>query len=299
MNEPEARKALDDILDRLGLKSGDRIMLGIDMGRIPLPKYAAELNREAFREREHRWCRFVLNALEARLGSKGTLLVPSFTYSCGKPGSRFVLETTPSENGPFTEFIRIQPHAIRSVHPIFSVSGIGQDANVILQHTGRSAFGSMSPFSRFAEHGIRFLCLGVELRNSITYIHHLEQSYGCPHRFNKTFSTEVYAENSRVPGEWYAYVNYRGFDYASDISDLQQALRDSSDLAEADWNGYPNHLAEVSAVDNLGYALLKKDSSAFVNRKLVFRFDESVTSADKNTTVATLVITATESNSAV
>ena len=288
--EAQARAYLDGTLDRLGVRTGDRIMLGIDMSGIPLPHYRAALTRDAFRERERQWCGFVLQALRDRLGRAGTLLVPAFSYSCGRPGSTFVAETTPSEVGPFPEFVRVQPDAIRSVHPIFSLAGLGQDAGALLGDVGRSAFGSRSPFARFAAAGIRFLCLGVELRNCITYIHHLEQMYGCPHRFHKSFDSRVTVEGREWSGDWYAYVGYRGLDYTSDITTLQDALRGVGALAEADWNGRVNHLAEISAVDAAGYQLLSVDAGAFLNRRLSLRFEEPVGASEARSDRSTMVI---------
>lgn len=297
MTESEARAALEDILDRLGVKAGDRIMLGIDMGKIPLPTYTAALSREAFREREGKWCQFVLDVLLERLTPSGTLLVPAFTYSCTKPGSVFVAESTPSENGPFTEYFRSQPQAVRSLHPVFSLAGMGRDAEALLGHVGRSAFGAMSPFSRFTSYGIKFLCLGVELRNPITYIHHMEQSYGCPHRYNKSFEIEVFANGEKVSGEWHAYMAYRGIDYSSDIAGLQQALKAKGHLAEADWNGCPNHLAGVVAVDSVGYELLTRDACAFVNRRLKFHFDDSAVANAENLDVCFLNVAVRDGDS--
>jgi aminoglycoside N3'-acetyltransferase len=276
LTEQEAKDALESILDRLGVRAGDRVMLGIDMGGLPLPRYAASMSRDAFREREQKWCQFVFDALTERLTPHGTLLVPTFTYSCTRPGSVFVAESTPSETGPFTEFVRSKSEAIRSLHPIFSLAGLGRDAAALLTNTGKSAFGSMSPFSRFAEHEIRFLCLGAPLRSCITYIHHLEQSYGCPHRYNKSFDIAVFVADKPVPGDWYANMAYRGIKYSSDIASLQHALKACGGLSEAEWNGHPNHLAEIAAVDRVGNELLASDTSAFVNRRLRFHFDDTV-----------------------
>ncbi len=293
MTEEEAGIALHSILDRLGICSGDRIMLGIDMSKIPLPAYVATLSREAFREREQKWCKFVLKILLNRLTASGTLLVPSFTYSCTRPGSIFVAESTPSENGPFTEFFRSQPQVIRSLHPIFSLAGTGRDAELLLGSVGRSAFGAMSPFSRFEKYQIKFLCLGVELRNCITYIHHLEQTYGCPHRYNKSFDIEVLTGAKRLHGEWYANMNYRGMDYSSDIASLQNSLKSRGNLVEMNWCGHPNQLAEIADVDRVGYELLIEDPTAFVNRRLRFYFDDSaVPSASNNS--CSLVVSACE-----
>lgn len=294
MTEAEARDALEGILDRLGVKPGDSAMLGIDMGNVPLPAYQAAFTRDGFRERQTRWCGFVLRVLLDRLGSVGTLLVPTFTYSCGKPGSTFAAESTPSENGPFTEYLRTQAGATRSLHPIFSLSGVGRDANALLDEVGRAAFGAQSPFARFADYGIRFLCLGVELRNSITYVHHLEQSYGCPHRYNKTFDTSVVSGGRAIAGPWLAYIAFRGLEFTSDISSLQRALDAEGLLAHALWEGRINQLADIAAVDRVGYGLLAGDSGAFINRGLAFHFDERPTAGSGHTAAATVVVTATE-----
>lgn len=294
MTETEARTVLENILLRLGIKSGDCLMLGVDMGKLPLPAYPAALNRQAFREREQKWCEFVLDVLLDCVGPNGTIFVPSYTYSCGRPGSVFVAEKTSSENGPFTEYVRTRPEAIRSLHPIFSLSGIGRDAASILKETGRSAFGAMSPFGRFANHGVKFACLGVELRNSITYIHHQEQSYGCPHRYNKTFYTTVIAEGQALPGEWYASVGYRSLGYISDISSLQNSLDDLGMLVHANWHTCINQLAEIADVDLVGYDLLSKDFGAFINRRLRFQFEESDAAKMGNSDSTMLTINAIE-----
>ena len=56
MTEAEATRAVAAILGNLGAGPGDLIYLGIDMGRLPLPTYPAEIDRDSIRERERRWC---------------------------------------------------------------------------------------------------------------------------------------------------------------------------------------------------------------------------------------------------
>lgn len=291
ITESQAQQTLSDTLGRLGVRAGDRLMLGIDMAGVPLPAYRSALTRQGFAEREHRWCQFILDTIMNWLGPAGTLLVPSFSYRCGQSGNPFVAETTPSEVGPFTEYVRSRPAAVRSLHPIFSIAGIGPDANALLTGVGRAAFGSMSPFSRFAPFGVRFLCLGVELKNCITYIHHLEQSYGCPHRFHKCFDTPVSVGGRQQEGEWYAYVAYRGLGHSSNIGSLQQKLAAHGRLVEVIWNGHPNHLAETADVDETGYQLLAADPWAFVDRRLKLHMDEQ---GDANRSVSRLTVTGTE-----
>ncbi len=274
MTEIEAHNILNDILLRLGVKAGDCIMLGIDMGGLPLPSYPSALNRDALKERERRWCAFIYSEIIRYLGPEGTLLVPTFTYSCGHGERVYLAEDTPSENGPFTEYLRRQLGAVRSLHPIFSISGVGPNAKAILNDCGRSAFGALSPFSRFRDYNVRFVCLGVPLRRCITYIHHLEQNYGCPHRFNKAFYPTVMVNGEKIPGEWFASVGYKHLDYKSDITQLEDELYKKNLLVNAEWDGKKNQLAEICDVDAVGYELLKANSCAFMDKKLQFNFVE-------------------------
>jgi aminoglycoside 3-N-acetyltransferase len=272
LTEIEAGKLLASILADLGIAEGDNIMLGIDMSRIPLPRYEAQLTREAFREREEKWCGFVYRHLMDAIGSKGTLLVPAYSYSCSRPGSRFSADETPSEIGPFTEYFRLQSGVARSIHPIFSIAGTGPAATAILGDTGKSAFGADSPFARFISHNVKFLCLGVEIRNCITYLHHLEQLYGTPHRYHKSFDAEVLADGKTVRGPWFAFMAYRGMDYVSDFSSLQRAVDTKKMLGEVIWEGGYNHVARSADVFDTGMTLLRENTSVFVNRDLLFAF---------------------------
>lgn len=299
MTEYEAREALRHILKQLGVTAGDRIMLAIDMGKIPLPAYSASLTHEGFRERERLWCQFVLDALLDNLTPSGTLLVPSFSYTCSQAKSKYISETTPSENGPFTNFVRMQPKAIRSLHPIFSLTGIGHDAVSLLSNIGSAAFGATSPFARFNKYQIKFLFLGVELQTSITFAHHMEQVAGCPHRYNKVFDVSVIQSNTNLLGSWCAYVAYRGLNYFPDFSGLQIALRENRELTEELWNGYPNHLVTTDSVERIGYELLRRDAFAFINRKLSLQFDDSSSISANSRNHSGLVITDTGTDPAV
>ena len=219
-------------LKKLGVTPGSIIYLGIDIGKVPLPNIDVALTKEAIREREQHWCKFILENLLDAVGPNGTLLVPTFSYSCGAPGTSFHLETTPSEVGPFTEFFRKSPNVFRSTHPIFSVAGIGAKAKMILENTGKAAFGGLSPYGRMHEHGAMFVALGVQLRNSMTYVHHLEQTYGCNHRYNKMFHTPVYKNGVLQKGPWLAYVSYQSTGSLVDIKSFEEMLKKVGVLRE-------------------------------------------------------------------
>jgi aminoglycoside 3-N-acetyltransferase len=270
----KCKKEIHDILAGLNVKPGDVIYLGIDIGRMPLPKIQIELNRQEVQARNKRWCAFVLDSLLSYLGPQGTLLAPAFSYSSSKPGSVFVLEDTPSEVGPFTEYFRAHKKTIRSVHPIFSVSGCGAYAADILNNCGRSAFGTMSVFERLKDFGVKFVCLGTNIENSLTYIHHLEQTYGCNHRFNKVFDLTVKKGGQTVKGPWLAYVAFRSIKPEMQCASLEDELLTQGALQEYEWNERTNQCVNIADLRRVGYEMLKDNPCAFMDQNIVVALEE-------------------------
>ena len=206
MTHFESPEALPRLLDSLAIEKGEVIYVCSDLAKIPLPQISSDLSPYAIRAREDRWCEFVFQSLIEKIGPSGTLLVPTFSYKCSSPSIAFSPKETPSEVGPFSNWLRRHPNAIRSLHPIFSVTGVGKDASLILNDCGKAAFGPSSPFGRLEEFRGRFVSLGVALHHSLTYAHHLEQLAGCGHRINKNFFTAVKTDGKVPDGPFWAFV---------------------------------------------------------------------------------------------
>lgn len=280
MTEEEASAALSSLLNGLGIRAGDTIFLAIDMARLPLPRWPVALSRDAIRAREDRWCAFVFDHVMSVLGAEGTLLVGTFSYSCGNPAIPFNYETTPSEIGPFTDWVRRRPDAIRSLHPIFSVTAIGAKAEELVRVTGAAAFGPCSPFGRLATQKARFVNLGIPFSQSLTYIHHLEQCYGCNHRYHKVFSGHVFQNGKRIERNFLGYMRWRGVDAAVDVGPLENALKQAGVLIEVNQFSLFGQAASVADVDRIGYAMLTENPWAFSTRKVCIDLDDSAVAAD-------------------
>ncbi|MBL4615247.1 MAG: AAC(3) family N-acetyltransferase [Magnetovibrio sp.] len=276
MTEDEAREQFETLLSALAVERGDTVYFGIDISALPLPSYPSEITRESMRDRANKWCEFVLGTLLNYLGPQGTLIVPTFAYDCAAPNIIFDLEETPSDVGPFTNFVRLHPKAVRSLHPIFSLAGIGKHAKDILSNTGRSAFGPLSSFGRLAKYDAKFVCLGVPFSLSITYMHHLEQMHGCNHRYHKILESKVYSNGKEVPGPWLAYLNYRGVTPKADFSSIEKRLREEGVLFETNFRGAPYQCVTVANVDEFGMKMLDGNSCAFLERDVVVRLNESI-----------------------
>lgn len=291
MNEKEAKAALNRLFDQLGVKQRSVAIVHSDMNGIPLPKYPTELSRAAMQRLRKKWCEFLFSALRDHLGPAGTLVVPAFTYSTTQPGGKFDLETTPSEVGPFSEFVRQLPDARRSFHPIFSLAAVGPEASKIVDDCGAAAFGHESPWQRLSDIDARIITLGTPFHSPTTYVHHIEQCFGVPHRFHKTLEVPMYRCGAQVEGVWLAYLRYRSMDVGPNLVPLESALRAAGHLAEASWNEKMSSAVNIHDVDAVGYAMLARDPWAFATRRIIMRLDEQVPEAGPTRdTIADLVL---------
>jgi len=152
----------------------------------------------------------ICRALRDRLGTKGTLVVPTFTYSFCK-GEEFDNRHTPSVAGTFTEFVRCQDGVVRSADPIFSIAAIGDLAYEVTRIREQTCFGPGSVFELLEQAGVKFLLLGTDYQKSLTYFIHLEKSFGVPYREEKLFSgSMVMTDGTRKRGTFSYYVRTEG-----------------------------------------------------------------------------------------
>jgi aminoglycoside 3-N-acetyltransferase len=271
----ECRNQVFEILSGLGVASGDLIYLGIDMALVPLPAFSGELSREAVRAHHELCCRFLLESIREYLGVNGTILAPSFSYSmAGGPDMVYEHETTPSENGPFTEYIRSRPEAVRSLHPMFSVSGIGPLAPAILEDCGKAAFGALSPFARLQAHDCKFVCLGTRISQSLTFIHHLEQTYGCNNRYHKVLTCEVRQNGIEQPGPWLAYLSFLSLEAEMQCLGFEEELTARGALTNFDWSGRPNQMVSAEDAATIGYRMLTENPCSFMTADVSVVLDE-------------------------
>jgi aminoglycoside N3'-acetyltransferase len=271
--EREARRLLDAVIADVGVEPGDTVYLGIDMGRIPLPSYEAPLSREGVRMRELLWCAFLYDVLRDRVGDRGTLLAPAFSYAYARAGTVYIHEESPSETGPFTEFLRTHAQAVRSFHPLNSVCAVGPEARPILDDTGRAGYGALSPFARLRSHRTKFLFLGAPLAISLTHAHHLEHMYGVNHMYHKVYTTPAFRSGKMDQGPWLCFVRYLGAGVEPSIGKLEERLRELRLLREVQIDPGPVQCVRIEDVEDVGYDMLKEDPCAFLARPLEIHVD--------------------------
>ncbi len=153
----------------------------------------------------------IFNSLTKTIGKDYTIFVPSATLNLCNTDIPFDLDKTPSHKmGPLSEFIR-QKKSIRSMHPFWSISGIGKNAK-LLKEVSKHAYGYGSPWSKMLELDFLQLNIGMHPSKAVTLIHHIETIIGAPYRYTKLFNHKISHKNSYYYEEFYQSVFFKKTD---------------------------------------------------------------------------------------
>jgi aminoglycoside 3-N-acetyltransferase len=187
----------DDILNafkEIGVKRGDNVFIHSNLGFFGILKNAKfpESYYHSFK-----------NGILSIIGDKGTLVVPTFSYSyCHN--EIFVPESTPGVGGYFSDMIRKEPEAIRSVDGNFSIAAIGNLAKFFTKSPSEHSFGKGSFWERFLNSEGKFVNLNFDAGS--TFIHYVEKTLKVPYRYDKIFPGFSMINGQKIPGVFYHFV---------------------------------------------------------------------------------------------
>ncbi len=127
-----------------------------------------------------------LSALRQVIGPVGTIAVPAFNFAFAREGRYDPLNTPSDGMGVFSEYVRQQPGAQRTPHPMQSLAVLGRYAEDLAARDTLSAFDPGSAFERMLELDFKLLLLGVDIR-AASILHYSEQRLNVPYRYWKDF----------------------------------------------------------------------------------------------------------------
>ena len=154
------QEQIAEALQALGLQPGNIVFVHSSLSSIGYVEGGADAVVDAFLD---------------VLGSTGTLVVPTFTFSHGgNPNPVFDPIRDPSEMGRISEVARTRPCARRSHHLLHSVGALGPHAEEITAVHGPSAWAADGPFWKLYELDAHILMLGVPYLRC-TFFHVIEQ----------------------------------------------------------------------------------------------------------------------------
>ncbi|MFH0909113.1 MAG: AAC(3) family N-acetyltransferase [bacterium] len=250
-------------LREVGVKKGDTVFFTARM--FVVGRLEGVGNQEAFNAAH-------LACLQEAVGPKGTLVVPTYTQQVGRFGEAYHHETTPTMAGMFSEYVRTRPGAVRSFHPVFSLTALGPKAEAICGRVGTSAFGARSAYDNLFQLGGKQLCLGFSYESGhiVTGAHHVEHTYGVPYYYNKILKAPVY--RAGVPSDKVFVLNvmYRHFGLENDYHAYVAEVDRRGFLARAPLGASTLYASDLRSQLEVGFDMLSQNVYAFLARPPVW-----------------------------
>ncbi len=156
-------------------------------------------------------------ALRACLGEEGTLVVAtSSTALCNTDTVFDIDETSGTESGAFSEYVRTRPGTYRSFHPFVSYVAEGPLAEALTTNTSRYCYGPETPEGRMVERNALHISVGLPPQKTCSTVHHVEQIMAVPYRYTKEFIHPVRRNDTVSDEPFYMHVWYRDIDLERD-----------------------------------------------------------------------------------
>lgn len=200
-----------------------------------------------------------LRAFREVIGESGTIVVPTFTTSFGRFGTPFVLETSPSEMGVFSEHVRTSPGALRSLHPIQSLAALGKDAAALTADHPSWNVGHDTVWDRLLKRAGKFVGLGIPPRRAMSFMHQVEFLACVPHLYHKLLRGEVHAGGGPVNRQFLMAVRYLQYDIAYDLSRLEADLTEQSAIAQRPLGGSSVWVVPLEVAYDVAMRGLRRD----------------------------------------
>lgn len=189
-----------NLLKNLGLKKNDIVFIHSDLSKLSSKNNLIDI------------CDDLFNSIFEIIGKESSLVVPTFTYENFNKNKIFNNKETFSETGIFSEFVRLKKNSKRTNHPLFSLSGVGNNLDLIFKHINRNSTGKGSPFERMLKFNVKILHIDIELVNACTFLHYIEEQMNVPYRYSKYFSYEIINEKKKkITLEYENYVRMTEF----------------------------------------------------------------------------------------
>lgn len=172
---PVAQAEIEAGLERIGLQSGDVVLLHSSLSSFGVVEGGAET---------------VIGALQSVLGPRGCLVMPTLTLGMSEARVIFDVRRSPSTSGLITETFRLRPGVQRSRHPFSSAAAWGRAARELTAYHDTTPCSLTSPYGQVYLRGGYSLFMGTGLSCN-TIFHVAEEIAGLPYMRYASFPDAV------------------------------------------------------------------------------------------------------------
>ena len=178
---------------------------------------------------EQEMCEFLYSAIREVIGTEGTMLLPAFSLSFYR-NEDFDVRETPSVQGAwsssltFLEYFRHLDGVVRSNDPIFSVAGVGPQAEQLLTQLPNTSYGRDCLHERLFRAGGKICGVGIGLAEA-PFFHYVEEVVGVPFRYKKLFTGHIRQKGNLRKQGWISSVPLHAANALPDGSRLEKLAR--------------------------------------------------------------------------
>jgi aminoglycoside 3-N-acetyltransferase len=237
-----------EALQGVGVKAGDGLLIHSALQFFGRPEGGIEI---------------YLSALEKVLGPEGTIVVPTFNFTFAG-GEDYDPEAAPSVGmGAFSEYIRQQPQALRTTHPMQSFAVIGKWAAELAACDTPSAFDDGSAVDRILEYDFKLLLLGADIQ-AAAILHYSEQRAEVPYRHWKNFTGRIKKGDQWEEHTYRMFVRDMDIDAQLVIYAIQDVLEQNGQWSSKKLNYGTISLCRLKDFVSVTDRILAKDPWVFV-----------------------------------
>ena len=252
---------IEHALKKAGVKSGDTILVHSSL--TAFGKLCPD-NKESMDTYIDFLMNSIVNAMKKCVGTNGTILMPTFSWSFCKKRI-FDVTKTPSEVGALTNYFRNLPGVSRSLHAIYSFAVLGRKRGFFMD-VGKDSFGKDSIFDKINKIDGKIIFFGAPF-HSATFVHYIEQQHGIPYRFIKSFGGIIKRDGNVYEDKFTFNVKYKRRPAIIDLSRTEKFLLGKRFMKEVKLGN--GRVLSVGAADfyNSCYAQLDKNIYYFLKEK--------------------------------
>lgn len=196
------------------------------------------------------------------LGSDGTLIVPTFSYSFTR-FEVFDVANSASRVGLFSEIFRQKFSFARTRHPIFSVVAVGRHQNLFMSSSISDCFGEGTVFHTLHKLNAKLMNLGCDLM--LTFTHYIEQKFEVSYRYFKIFSGNIIdGEQSIHDVECRYYVGDLNIDYSLNLNRLKDNLLLQNSLKIVPFGRVASYTVDAASYDRIATEMLIENEYSLI-----------------------------------
>ena len=200
------------------------------------------------------------------IGPKGTICIQSYTFDTLRFKKKFYYNNPDTTSGGFAKYILTLKRAIRSDHPVFSVTSIGHKSKFICRNNSSHNYGFNSPLEKFLRLNGKILSLGSDFTIN-PFNHVAEYMVGVPFYYNKYKNFQIVKNKKLINKEYTSFVRYLNFELVSNFKELKKQLKKNKLIRSAKLGEGYVHCSNAKKYLNICLNLLTKDQFKLINKR--------------------------------